>query len=271
MITLAQKDLPPGKNDYVLQNSLTPSSQVEALCTFAIQELELRTFGIFYPNSPYGLHFKTLFTQEVTRRGAKITGAVAYQEGQMNFSEEIKTFFRIKTHRGPDSAKKREEEFVSGLSVDGLFIPDTYDRAASILVQTDYYNVRNTVFLGTNAWNHPALLSIAGKSAEGAIFVDAFSVENPSQATVHFLKEFRKHYSRDPATLEALGYEAAEFLREILRHKSVTTPAQLKDEIYRVQNFQGASGLNRYVQGGKTHRTLSILRVNKGRIEHFSR
>ena len=76
--------------------------------------------------------------------------------------------------------KQIEEEYVPSLSVDGLFIPDTYDRAGQIMMQLDYYNVKGMTYLGTNAWNNPGLLSAAGKLAEGAIFVDAFSKTNPS-------------------------------------------------------------------------------------------
>ncbi len=77
-------------------------------------------------------------------------------------------------------------------------------------------------------------------------------------------------YSRDPGTLEALGYEGAELLREILRSKPISNPVQLKDEIRRIQNFHGLCGLNGFGEYGKMIRTLSILRVNKGRIEHFA-
>jgi branched-chain amino acid transport system substrate-binding protein len=270
LITLSQKEPLGVKGDFVFQNSLTPSAQVESLAAFAIRELELRTFSAFYPNSPYGHHFKNLFTQEVTRRGGKITGSVAYQEDQIDFSQEIKTFFKIKSTRRDDSGKTKEEEYVPTLSVDALFIPDSYDRASQIMIQLDYYNVKGMTYLGTNAWNNPGLLSAAGKLAEGAILVDAFSKTNPSPSSEHFVKEFRKTYSREPGTLEALSYEAAELVREILRAKSVSSPVQLKEEIHRVQNFQGACGLKAFNEDGKMIRTLSILRVNKGQIEHFS-
>jgi branched-chain amino acid transport system substrate-binding protein len=270
LITLSQKEPLGVKGDFIFQNSLTPSTQIETLGAFAIREMELRTFSVFYPNSPYGHHFKSLFAQEVTRRGGKVVGSVAYQEDQIDFSQEIKTLFKIKSAQRNDSKKMKEEEYVPSLSVDGLFIPDTADRASQIMMQLDYYNVRGMTYLGTNAWNNPALLTAAGKLAEGAILVDAFSKTNPSSSSEHFLKEFQKTYSREPGTLEALSYEGTGVVREILRTKSVSSPVQLKEEIRRIQNFQGACGLKAFNEDGKMIRTLSILRVNKGQIEHFS-
>lgn len=270
LLTLSQRELPYGKGEFIFQNSLTPSDQIETLVAFAIKELELRTFAVFYTNSPYGIYFKTLFTQEVARRGGKVLGSVAYQENQTDFGQEIKGFFRIETTQKYDSRRKKNEEFKIGLSVDGLFIPDGHDRVGPILSQMAYYDVKGVTFLGTNAWNSPGLISIAGKSAEGATFVDAFFKGDPSPAVARFVEEFQKAYHRDPETLEALGYDAAKLLREILLSKTVSSPLQLRDELRQVQNFEGVSGLKGFGEDGKTIRTLSILRVNKGQIEQVS-
>jgi len=270
LLTFSQKEPLYGKEDFIFQNSLTPSDQTQRLVSFAIRDLELRTFAVFYPNSPYGLHFKNLFTQEVVRRGGKVLGVVAYQEDQTDFGQEIKGFFKIETIQTHDARKKKNEEFKSSVSVDGLFIPDTDDRVGPILSQMAYYDIKGLTFFGTNAWNGPGLISIAGKSAEGTIFVDAFFKGDPSPTVARFVEEFRKAYQREPETLEALSYDGAKLLKEILSSKVVSSPLQLKEELRQVQDFQGVSGLKGFGEGGKTIRTLSILRVNKGQIEQVS-
>jgi branched-chain amino acid transport system substrate-binding protein len=271
IITLSPNEFPFNKAEFVFQNSLAPLDEIQTLADYAIKTLELKTFGVFYPNSPYGLYFKSLFIQETSRRGGRVLGAVAYQEGQTDFSQEIKRFFRIEVLKDHESPRRKwGDEFKSGLSVDGLFIPDTHDRAGMIISQVAYYDIKELTFLGTNAWNGPDLISIAGKSAEGAFFTDAFFKGNSFPPSAHFVEEFRKTYQRDPETLEALSYDGAKFLGEILRSKPISSPLQLNEEISRVQNFQGVSGLRGFGEGGKPNRTLSILRVIKGRIELVS-
>ncbi len=269
LLTLSQKEPLPGKGEFVFQNSLTPSDQIQALVGYAIKQLELRTFAIFYPNSPYGSYFKDLFTQEVIRRGGKVLGVVAYPEDQTDFSQEIKAFFKIKPIK-KESSRNTNEEFSLGLSVDSLFIPDTHDRVGLILSQMAYFDVSGLTFLGTNAWNGPDLISIAGKSAEGAIFVDAFFKKAPSPLVARFVEEFQKAYQRDPETLEALSYDCAKLLLEIIRSKGISSPIQMKDELRKIQNFQGVSGLKGFGEDGKTIRTLFILKVKKGQIEQIS-
>ncbi len=266
LMTLSQKEPAYGKGEFVFQNSLTPLGQVQALGAFAVKDMEFRTFAIFYPNSPYGLYYKTLFAQEVARRGGKVLGSVAYQEEQTDFSQEIKGFFKIKTTQEYDSRKKKVEEFKAGLTVDAVFIPDTHDRVGLILSQMAYFDVTGSAFLGTNAWNDPRLISVAGAAVEGAFFVDCFFRKEDSPIVAEFVEEFRKAYQREPETLEAIAYDGAKFLRNILQAKSVSSPSQLREEISRIESFQGVSGLKGFDENGKPIRNLSILTVKNGQI-----
>jgi ABC-type branched-subunit amino acid transport system substrate-binding protein len=267
LLTLSQRELPPDKGDYVFQNSLSPSDQIQVLVTYVLKEMWLRTFAIFYPNSPYGSAFKNIFVQEVARGGGKVVGTVAYSEDQTDFGKEIKSFFKIKSAQSEGSRKNSEEEFKAQLAVDVLFIPDTYDRAGILLSQMAYYNVGGVTFLGTNAWNHPDLIPIARKSAEGSIFVDAFFKENRSPLVLRFVEGFRKAYQRDPETLDAMSYDGAKLIMDILHSKTISSPSEMKDELLRVQNFKGVSGLKGFAESGRAIRNLSLLKVNKGKIE----
>jgi ABC-type branched-subunit amino acid transport system substrate-binding protein/outer membrane protein assembly factor BamD (BamD/ComL family) len=268
VITFSQKEFQSGKNEFIFQNSLFPSDQIQTLVSFAVKTLELKTFGIFYPNSPYGLHYKNLFAQEISRQGGKVYGTVVYQEDQTDFSQEIRGFFKIEAVKEQDSPRRRwGDEFQSGITLDGLFVPDTHDRVGLILSQVAYYDVRGLRFLGTNAWNGPDLIRVAGKSAEGAVFVDAFFKRNPMTHSLRFAESFRNAYHRDPETLEALGYDGAKLLIEILRTKSIASPLQLNEEILRIQNFQGVSGLKGFGEGGRPLRTFFILKINNGQVE----
>ena len=270
LLTFSQKEFPPGKGDFVFQNTLTPSEQIQTLADYATKELDLRTFAVFYPNSPYGLYFKNLFHQEITRRGGKLSGTVVYQEDQTDFTQEIKGFFKIENTQKYDSTKKKDEEFKATISIEGLFIPDTHERVGTILSQMAYYDIKGLIFLGNSAWNGPGLVSIGGKAAEGSIFVDAFFKKDGSPSVARFVEEFRNAYQRDPETLEALTYDGAKFIREILATKSISSPVQLQEEIRQIKNFQGVSGLTGFGEDGKAIRTLSVLKVKDGQIEKIS-
>ncbi len=266
LLSLTQKEPSSLKGDYFFQNSLTPIDQIQTLLSFAMKVLRLRTFAVFYPNSPYGLHFKNLFSQEVARQGGKMIGSVIYQEGQTDFRQEIKGFFKVEPVHQEGGGKRKEEEFKQRLFVDGLFIPDTHDRVGTLLTQFAYFDIQGITFLGTNAWNGPELIKIAGRAAEGALFVDAFS---KGPWVRDFIDEFQREYRREPDTLEAIAYDGAKFLRDILKTKGPSSPAELKEELSRYTSFQGVSGLKGFREDGKAIRNLSILRVKNGKIEPY--
>ncbi len=268
LLTFSQKETLSAKQDFVFRNSLAPSEQVGALVKFAMKDLGLSTFAVFYPNSPYGLYFKNLFNQEVSRNGGKVLGSVAYQENQTDFGQEIRGFFKIKAVQKPDGKRKKEDEFRSLLSVDGIFIPDSHDRVGMILSQMAYYDVKG-VFLGTNSWNGPGLISIGGRGAEGSIFVDSFFKRSSSPLVSRFVEDFRKAFQRDPETLEALSYDGAKLIKEILQSKSVSSPSQMQEELRQVKNFLGVSGLKGFGEDGRSIRTLCILKVDKGEIQQI--
>ena len=266
LLAFSQREI---KGDFLFLNSLPPLDQVQTLVDYVTNELNLRTFAVFSPNSPYGLHYKNLFAQEVSQRGGKISGIVIYQEDQTDFSQEIKGFFKIETPPTSSAQSKKGKEFKPLHSVDGIFIPDTHDRVAMILSQMVYYDIKGT-FLGTNAWNAPGLISKGGKGTEGAIFVDAFFKRESSPWVARFVEDFRKTYQRDPETLEALGYDGAKLIKEILLSKSVSSSSKLQEELQQIKNFQGISGLKGFNDDGKAIRTLFILKVTKGQIEKIA-
>jgi len=269
IVTFCQKELSSGANEFIFQNSLLPSDQIQTLVSFALKTLGLNIFGIFYPNSPYGRYWRNLFLQEVSRQGGRIIGAMAYHEEQTDFSREIRGFFKIEAVKDQDAPRKRlGDQFHSGVILDGLFIPDTHDRVGLLLSQMAYYDIQGVTFLGTNAWNGPDLIPVAGKAAEGSIFADAFFKNNSS--SVRFVENFRSAYKRDPETLEALGYDGARLVLDTLRSKPVSSPGQFSEEISKIKNFQGVSGLKGFREAGKPVRTFCILKVNKGRVEMVS-
>jgi ABC-type branched-subunit amino acid transport system substrate-binding protein len=270
LITLSQKEPLPERNDFLFQNSLTPSAQVQTLADFAVRELELQTFAVFYPSTPYGAHLRSLFSQEVTRRGAKMLGAVAYQEGQTDFSKEIREFFRVETVKKYPLHGKKEEEFIFTRLPGGVFIPDSHDQAGLILAQMAFYGGIGLTPLGTSAWNHPDLVSLAGKGAEGATFVDAFFKKSESRPVGRFVEDFRKAWHRDPETLEALGYDTMKYLIELLKARPVSSPSQLREELSKARSFEGVTGLKGFGEGGKAIRSLFVLRVKNGRFEQIA-
>ncbi len=89
---------------------------------------------------------------------------------------------------------------------------------------------------------------------------------NPSPIVTQFVEEFRKAYQREPETLEAISYDGARFLTEILQTKSVSSPLQLREEIIPGRKFSGSFRFERLWRKRKGDTKPLILTVKDGQF-----
>ncbi len=118
---------------------------------------------------------------------------------------------------------------------DAIFIPESHEKVALIAPQLAFHGATGATLLGTEAWNHPDLVSIARKHVEGAYFTASFY----GDSSVAYVREFANRYVETigaPADdFSASAYDAARLLlvqlarganrRDEVRKKASKTPS----------------------------------------------
>jgi tetratricopeptide (TPR) repeat protein len=132
IITLTQREDVAEIGDFVFQNCLTNSQQVNALVSFAIDEMRQSRFAILYPRDLYGIKLTHLFIDAVMRRGGEIMGVQSYDNEQMDFGEQIKRLVGLQDVK---AQKGKKVDFEPVIEFDGLFIPDYFNRIGLIAPQ----------------------------------------------------------------------------------------------------------------------------------------
>jgi len=109
-------------------------------------------------------------------------------------------------------------------------------RARSLGLKAQFYT------LGTIT--SPGFQALAGQAAEGTLV--AYWEAPKSEAYGRFLKEFIKRKGRAPLLELATvpSYDAAAMIIQLLANTSSSSPSgrSLRDALYKVKNFSGASG-----------------------------
>ena len=265
ILTLTQREGITGVGDHVFRNFLTAAMQVRTVVQYAQAELGLRRFAILYPDDPYGHEMARLFREEVRRKGGEIRKEKSYKADQTDFGEEILALGGVApvspgTEVAAGVAPKTDPGF------DALFIPDFSYRVAMIVPQLAYYDITGIRLLGTSGWNSPELLKAKPGHLQRAVFVDGFFTGSFRLEVNDFIEAFYTAYGREPDTMEALVYDAADIAVKLLLENRSGTREAFRMGLTQIKGYPGVSGKTSFPPSRDAQKDLFILTVKDGRI-----
>ncbi len=269
VITLSQREGLTGIGEYVFRKFLTPSEQAKVIADYAINRLKYKRFAMLYPSSPYGMELANLFKEEIKNRKGEILAEEQYKEGQTYFGKEIARLFKIKESEKKEG-RRQIKTFTAALTADALYIPDYFDTIGLIVPHLAYYNIKDVKLLGSNGWNSPRLIEMAGKYVEGAVFVDGFFAGSQRWATREFVNEFKSVYGTEPGIIEAQAYDAAKMMIEAIKGSQQSALGSqrenIRNSLVNLKDFPGATGDVTFDSNREALNDLFILTVKGGRI-----
>jgi ABC-type branched-subunit amino acid transport system substrate-binding protein len=262
IIVLSQKDGIPDVGDYVFRNFLTPVQQAESIAGYAYKMLEKRKFAALYPANRYGTELASRFKREVKGLGGEIVSEISYKPGQKDFGEELEFLFGIEVKEHV-KGRRHIREYTTTVEIDALYIPDYPEAVGQIAPYLAYYNIKDVQLLGSNGWNSPKLVELAGEYVEGAVFVDGFFSGSVRPGTKKFIERFREVYGRQPGVIEAQAYDAAMMLMAAIGDGGESRDV-VRDTLEGSYGFEGATGTINFDYKGEAVKELFVLTV-KGR------
>jgi ABC-type branched-subunit amino acid transport system substrate-binding protein len=289
IITLTQKTGISEVGDYVFRDFLSNEQQTRALVEYAVLGLGYSRFAILYPNDGYGTRLAHLFWDDLDRLGAEVRGAEAYEPSQTDFAEQIKKLVGLHYPRPeiesveesrkaieaeiltaelgvPAPETEEEEEPLPILDFEAIFVPDGYEKVGLIAPQLAYYDVTGVKLLGTNLWNSPKLIEMAGPYLRGAVFVDGFFPESRLPLTRQFVRNYEKSYGEKPGSPEAQAYDTIRLLSEALHQPGVTSRPQLRDALLGVRMLSGVAGTASVSDRGEVNKQPFLITIKRRRM-----
>jgi len=235
----------PALSPYAMRNSLTDTLQGRFLAEYAINTLKLKRFVILHPEDVYGMALRDRFREQVLQRQGEIVAVVSYPPNSANIGRVLG---RLKE-----------------LQYDAIFLPEYAAKVSAIVTQLATQNIKGVQLLGTDGWNAPGLVAKAPRLLEGAIFIDGFFADAPAPAVQMFVKQFRTRYQETPDLLAAQAYDTLLMCAQVLK-AGAHTPAQLRDGLLQVRDFEGVSGLTNMGETRDAEKVPYLLTVKGGQI-----
>lgn len=267
IITLSQKENITTIGDYVFRNFITPKMQVESLVSYAVNVLGLSRFAILYPDEKYGKTFAELFQDEVDACGGEIVKIEPYDPDQTDFADPIKKLaesdMEFIEHPEEKEVGPVPDQTKPVIDFDAIFIPDGPKTSGLILPQLVFYDVEGIQLLGTNLWHSHRLIHMAQQFVQGAIMVDGFFAESNSEKVKDFVDLFEETFGKKPGFIEAVSYDTAMILFDLVSRNDIQSRSQVKDEIINLRNFHGLTGETFFDNTGDAHKKLYLLQIEK--------
>ncbi len=306
IIALTQREEVAAVGDYVFQNGLTVRQQVETLVDYVTDKMGIGSFAVLYPRDPYGKLSRDLLEQKVLEVGGELVSAVSYDEAETDFQDEIRQLVgeayleEVEQWRKAREEERRlEEEGTVGLKEEGgegeirdetveaakgeegeeeqepeppfqaLFIPDHYRKVALIAPHLALFDVNEITLLGTNAWNSPQLVELAGEYVRDAIFVDGFFSESAMPNVRDFVEAYRDAFDTVPRVLEAQGYDSLLILENAFLRAGEKNREGVREALATMDGYPGLSGYTLFREDGSAKKRLYILSVVGNHIEQI--
>ncbi len=229
----------------VIRNASTGRAQCQALVQHALSRM--RRFAILFPKTPRNEEWANCFSEQIKAGGGEVLYSASYPPGETDFAGPIRQIKNAETQ--PDA----------------IFLPGDARTVGLLIPQLTFHGVVGLTLLGTNDWNHPQFLTLAGRHAEGARFADGFFPESPDAAVRQFVEQYRAKYQQTPDMLAAQAYDAARLILTAIENGAVT-PQEVRAALLSTTQFSGASGQILEMRNGEAVKQPLMIEVRRGRF-----
>ncbi len=227
-----------GNGVYLL--SFLPSADVERTIRYGAQQGGGRIVA-FLPNGAYGSLVARALNDAAARSGAQVVAVHRYG-------------------RTPDSIATTAQNAVPSISqATAIYIPEGGATPPTILNELRKRRaiLSGLQILGSGQWE---TVDTNNRFLQGAIYA------GPDKSRfIDFATRYRTAYGVQPASNAALAYDAVGLVAELIR-RSPSAPFTTSGLQSRF-GFNGATGLFRFENNGRSERGLSIYRINNGQVE----
>jgi len=259
LIALTQKENIPQKGDYIFRNYITPRIQTEALVEYAVQTLGITRFAVLYPSEKYGITFMHQFWDRVLAHGGELTRMEAYDPEKTDFADAIKKL--IERYEPPEG-----DDAWPVIDFEAIFIPDDPEKAGLLIPQIAYHDIEDVYLLGTNLWYSQRLVEMARQFLQGSIFPVGFFPGASSWRVVGFVDEFTAVFGNKPGFIEAVAYDTAKILFEIITRSEGSFRSLIRDELLQVLEYPGVTGITSFRPDGEVEKKLYLLSIKGDRF-----
>ena len=233
--------------DYVFRSCFIDPFTGQVMARFALDHLKAKRAIILTDvKQDYSVGLTDAIRKYFTQKGGQILKEISYSSGDVDFRAQLTT--------------------AKSLRPDVIFLPGYYTEAGLILLQARQLGITNP-FVGGEGWDSPALLQVAGKSADGDFYANHFSAADPDPIVQKFVQSYQAKYHSTPDALAALWYDGARILAQAIQQAGTTDAAKVRDALAAIKDFPGVTGKISIDENRNAAKPAVILTIENGELK----
>jgi len=229
--------------DFIFRNTYSDLFEGAKDAEYAYKELGYRKAGIIHVNVDAGIEIANVFSETFQKLGGTVVLRESYEPKTTDFRSLLTKY------------KDKDIDFIylMGYSEMGQLVKQAREIGLKI------------PFVSTIMFEISDVIKVAGNAAEGTIYsFPAYDSEEKSDVVSSFTEKFKQRYGTLPDPEAAFSYDATKILCLAIS-KGGTGPTKIKDELYRIKNYQGVTGETSFDENGDVIKPIGFKKVENGK------
>lgn len=237
--------------DYIFRTQIASREEIPAISDFIRNKLRISRIGVLYLNTDYGVEYKNILKRIFEDKlGGKIVDMESFEVETKDYRTQLK---KVVQH-----------------NPQAIFIIGASKHVGMIIKQAKEIGI-NTQWIASSPVESRDVLEIAGKLADGIIYPYPYDIESQDKQQKIFREKYKKRYGMIPNMLAANAYDALKILVKAIEKcggdaKNVEC---IKNELYKVRNYHGASGVLSFDENGDVHKPIIIKTIRNGKFVRY--
>jgi len=235
----------PDLGPYIFRNKVNYSVNTTKLIEYLFQIESKRMFAIMYPFNEYGVNVAETSARRIGELGGVVAGKESYSVDMDGLNSTISK--------------------IRNMNIQALFVP-CYSSELPGIAQQLYQSGNKVMMAGINSWTQDGSISRGIEFLEGAIYTTSFYVGSHNQNVMGFVNKYKQKYGKTPDSLAAHCVDTVRLLAQCI-YAGGFNRETIKDELQRIKNFPGLTGLTTFDSNREAEKPLLFLTVTSGKIE----
>ncbi len=217
---------------YIFRSCFIDPQQGSVMAQFALKDLNAKTAVLYLDSSSdYSKSLGKVFKEKFEAEGGQVVMEQAFVAKDQDFKA---TLTRIQT-----------------ANADVIFVPAYYEEVGKIVKQARELGI-TAAMLGTDGWDDPKVIDIAGADALNNTFFCTHYFDKDEEVQP-FIEAYRKEYGSDPNVFAALGYDAGKMLIDAVQ-RGGDDSEKIRENLENIKDLKVGTGV--ITMDPKTHNPI---------------